>query len=259
MRPTRSETTHGGSWLDADWPAPPGVRAGQTLRNGGVGAAPFDSLNLATHVGDDPEAVAANREHLRVALQFGNEPQWLRQVHGVRAVRLPAADPEPEADAAWTTRPGLACAVLTADCLPVLFSAIDGSVVAAAHAGWRGLANGVLESTIAAMATPPAQLQAWLGAAIGPAAFEVGPEVRARFIDQDAALATCFERGRADRWFADLHALARGRLRRAGIAAVYGGNHCTYSEPELWFSYRRTPCCGRMASLIWIDAATSAR
>ncbi|MDP9142541.1 MAG: peptidoglycan editing factor PgeF [Pseudomonadota bacterium] len=259
MRPTRSETVHCGSWLEADWPAPPGVRAGQTLRNGGVSTAPFDTLNLATHVSDNPEAVAANREHLRAALQLVDEPQWLRQVHGVRAVSLPAADPEPEADAAWTTRSGLACAVLTADCLPVLFSAVDGSVVAAAHAGWRGLANGVLESTIAAMATPPAQLQAWLGAAIGPAAFEVGPEVRSSFVGQDATLEAYFERGRDDRWVADLYALARARLRRAGITAVYGGNRCTYSEPDAWFSYRRTPRCGRMASLIWIDAAMSVR
>ncbi len=259
MRPTGSEAAHGGSWLEADWPAPPGVRAGQTLRHGGFGAAPFDTLNLAIHVGDDPDTVAANRECLRSALQLTNPPQWLRQVHGVHAVRLPAADREPEADAAWTTHRGLACAVLTADCLPVLFSAVDGSAVGAAHAGWRGLANGVLESTIAAMAVPPARLQAWLGAAIGPAAFEVGPEVRACFVDQDAALAACFERGRGDRWLADLHALARARLRRAGISAVHGGNRCTYSEPDTWFSYRRTPRCGRMASLIWIDAAAPAR
>lgn len=242
-------------WIAADWPAPPGVRAGQSLRAGGVSAAPFDALNLATHVGDDPQAVAANRRRFCEILQLDREPQWLRQVHGRDAVRLPAPDAEPQADAAWTTQPGVACAVLTADCLPVLLSAVDGSVVGAAHAGWRGLADGVLEATLDAMATPPARLQAWLGAAIGPAAFEVGPEVRARFVDDDPALAACFAQGAGDRWFADLYALARARLRRAGVAAIYGGGRCTFRESAAYFSYRRDARCGRMASAIWIDPA----
>jgi YfiH family protein len=156
-------------------------------------------------------------------------------------------------------QPGVSCAVLTADCLPVLFSAVDGSAVGAAHAGWRGLAGGVLEATLAAMAIPPTRLQAWFGAAIGPAAFEVGPEVRAVFVDDDAALAGCFLRGTGDRWHADLYALARARLRRAGVTAIYGGDRCTYSDPAAYFSYRREARCGRMASLIWIDPAARAQ
>ncbi|HEY1075681.1 MAG TPA: peptidoglycan editing factor PgeF [Fontimonas sp.] len=246
-------------WVEADWPAPPGVRTLQTLRGGGSSAAPYDSLNLASHVGDDPAAVAANRERLRAALQLRQPLQWLRQVHGVQVASLPAAEPEPEADAAWTRQPGVPCAVLTADCLPVLFSAVDGSAVAAAHAGWRGLADGVLEATIAALPVAPRRLQAWFGAAIGPQAFEVGPEVRARFVGEDAALSACFRQGRDDRWMADLYALARARLQRAGIAAIYGGNRCTYSETGDWFSYRRAARCGRMASLIWIDETRADR
>lgn len=249
----------GPGWIAADWPAPPGVHAGQTLRGGGVSVAPFDTLNLASHVGDLPPDVAENRRRLRSTLKLDGEPQWLRQVHGIDVVRLPATTTEPQADAAWTTQPGVSCAVLTADCLPVLFSATDGSVVAAAHAGWRGLSHGVLEATLAAMATPPTQLQAWLGAAIGPTAFEVGPEVHACFVDEDAALADCFRRGNGDRWYADLYALARARLRRAGLTAIYGGNHCSYNEPAAYFSYRRDARCGRMASLIWIDPAARPR
>lgn len=246
-------------WIAADWPAPPGVRAGQTLRAGGVSAAPFDALNLASHVDDAPHDVAENRRRLRSALQLAGEPQWLRQVHGIDVAQLPAAEPEPQADAAWTRQAGVSCAVLTADCLPVLISACDGSIVGAAHAGWRGLSQGVLEATLAAMATPAGKLQAWLGAAIGPDAFEVGPEVRACFVDADPTLAACFRRGNGDRWYADLYALARARLRRAGLTAIYGGNHCSYREPDRYFSYRREPRCGRMASLIWIDPTAPAR
>lgn len=242
-------------WIEADWPAPPGVRAGQTLRSGGVSQPPFDSLNLATHVDDATAAVATNRQRVRDTLELIAEPQWLQQVHGIRVAGLPAAEREPEADAAWTSQRGVPCAVLTADCLPVLFSALDGTAVAAAHAGWRGLANGVLEATISAMPAAPRKLQAWLGAAIGPNAFEVGPEVRACFVDQDAVFAACFRPGRGDRWMADIYALARARLERAGVTAIYGGHRCTYNEPDVWFSFRRAPRCGRMASLIWIDAA----
>lgn len=243
------------TWIAADWPAPPGVRAGQTMRDGGVSQPPFASLNLATHVDDAAEAVAINRKRVRDALQLRAEPQWLRQVHGVHVACLPAHEREPEADAAWTSEPGVSCAVMTADCLPVLFSALDGTAVAAAHAGWRGLANGVLEATIAAMPVAPRNLQAWLGAAIGPDAFEVGPEVRACFVDQHADFATAFRPGRGDRWMADIYALARARLQRVGVTAIYGGSRCTFSEPDVWFSFRRAPRCGRMASLIWIDAA----
>lgn len=236
------------------WPAPSRVRAVQTLRHGGVGSAPYDSFNLASHVGDSAETVAANRRLLRTTLGLPREPVWLRQVHGTRVVALPRAESEPEADSAWTAEPGMVCAVLTADCLPVLLCADDGSVVGAAHAGWRGLAGGVLEATVAAMPVPPTRLIAWLGAAIGPDAFEVGPEVRETFVAADPALARYFTAGAGDRWFADLYALARARLRRAGVDAVHGGGACTYREAQSYFSYRREPRCGRMAALIWIAA-----
>lgn len=237
----------------ADWPAPHGVRACQTLRGGGCSTAPYDSLNLAAHVGDDPAAVAANRARLRSALHLPMEPQWLRQVHGVAVAALPTPEPEPQADAAWTAQPGVVCAVLTADCLPVLLCSDDGAVVAAVHAGWRGLASGVLERTLAALPQPAVRMHAWLGAAIGPAAFEVGPEVRAAFVGDDTAAAPCFEPGAGDRWHADLYALARLRLRRLGLASISGGGACTHHDAGRYFSHRRDGRCGRMASLIWID------
>lgn len=238
----------------ADWPAPSRVCALQTLRWGGIGQAPYDSFNLAGHAGDDPGSVAENRRLLRATLGLPGEPVWLRQVHGTRVVSLPCAESEPEADAAWTAEPRVVCAVMTADCLPVLLCADDGSVVGAAHAGWRGLAAGVLEATVAAMPVPPSRLIAWLGAAIGPASFEVGPEVRDAFVSADPASAGCFVAGERDRWFADLYALARVRLRGAGVVAVHGGGACTYRDAQSYFSYRRESHCGRMAALIWIAA-----
>ncbi len=239
----------------ANWAAPARVHALQTLRSGGVSEPPFDTLNLATHVGDSAQAVAENRRRLRAELALPADPVWLRQVHGTRVVRLPEVQDEPEADAAWTTQPGVVCAVLTADCLPVLLCADDGSVVAAAHAGWRGLAAGVLEATVAALPLPASRLQAWLGAAISPRAFEVGPEVRATFVADAPALAAAFTPGAGDRWYADLYALARGRLRRAGIGAIHGGSACTHSDAQHYFSYRRDGRSGRMATLIWIAPA----
>ncbi|MFA5941684.1 MAG: peptidoglycan editing factor PgeF [Sinimarinibacterium sp.] len=238
----------------ADWPAPSRIRACQTLRCDGCSAAPYDSFNLAAHVGDDPSAVARNRQALRAALQLPSEPRWLRQVHGTDVAALPAPGPEPLADAAWTRQPGVVCAVLTADCLPVLLCSDDGSVVAAAHAGWRGLANGVLEETLAALPLPAQRVHAWLGAAIGPAAFEVGPEVRRSFVDRDAAARDCFAPGAGDRWFADLYALARLRLHRLGVQSIDGGGACTHRDVARYFSHRRDGACGRMASLIWIEA-----
>jgi polyphenol oxidase len=243
--------------LHADWPAPAAVRALQTRRGGGVSSGAFASLNLGDHVGDDPLAVAANRRRLGAALQLPAEPQWLDQVHGTRVVALPDASSHPQADACWAVRPGVVCAVLTADCLPVLLCADDGSAVAAAHAGWRGLAAGVLEATVAALPAPPGRCLAWFGAAIGPAAFEVGPEVRAALIAADAGCAPAFTRGREDRWHADLYALARRRLLRAGVGAVYGGGLCTAGDAAAWFSHRRDGRSGRMASLIWIDRAAA--
>lgn len=235
-----------------DWPAPPNVHACVTTRQGGVSEGPFASLNLATHVGDDPERVQENRMLLYAALGFESEPLWLTQVHGTDVVRAEAATPGVSADAATSSTSRRVCGVLTADCLPVLFCNDIGTVVAAAHAGWRGLADGVLEHTIAAMKLPPGRLLAWLGPAIGPAAFEVGPEVRARFMGGHPEAGQAFQGGARDRYLADLYLLARQRLEAAGVPHVFGGEFCTYSEPDLFFSYRRDGTCGRMASMIWL-------
>lgn len=243
--------------LYAQWPAPPAVRALQTRRDGGVSSGAFATLNLGDHVGDDPLAVAENRRRLCAALQLPAEPQWLDQVHGTRVVALPEASRRPRADACWTAQAGVVCAVLTADCLPVLLCADDGSAVAAAHAGWRGLAAGVLEATVAALPVHPSHCLAWLGAAIGPAAFEVGPEVRAELVAADPGCDQAFTAGRGDRWHADLYHLARRRLRRAGVGAIHGGGLCTAADAAAWFSHRRDGRSGRMASLIWIDRSAA--
>ncbi len=233
-----------------DWPAPPGVRAVMTLRTGGVSGGPYASLNLGDHVGDEPEAVAENRRLLREALALPAEPLWLEQVHGTGVARFDGPD-RPQADAAVALAPGQVCAVMVADCLPVLLADRHGACVAAAHAGWRGLAAGVLEATVAAMPADPSQLVAWLGPAIGPDAFEVGPEVRAAFIAADAAAADAFRPGTGDRWLADVYQLARQRLARAGVTEVHGGGLCTVSDPARFFSYRRDGVTGRMAALVW--------
>lgn len=242
--------------IRAQWPAPPGIHAVQTTRAGGVSLAPYQALNLGSNTGDSPDAVAANRHVLRQALQLPAEPSWLRQVHGVDVVEAgAAAGLSPCADAVCSARAGEVCAVLTADCLPVLFCSLDGDWLAAAHAGWRGLAAGVLEATLA-RAPRSARLIAWLGAALGPDHFEVGPEVRQSFVQACAEDAAAFRPGQGDRWMADLYALARGRLRRAGVQGIYGGGLCTYADPARFFSFRRA-ChegageTGRMASLIW--------
>jgi hypothetical protein len=235
-----------------DWPVPPRVRAVSTLRTGGVSSSPYESLNLAMHVGDEPDRVLENRRRLRAQLELAHEPAWLKQVHGTGVARASAAN-LPVADAAIAEAPGPACAILTADCLPVLFASTDGKRVAAAHAGWRGLSRGVLEATIDALATPPRELLAWLGPAIGPAHFEVGTEVRDAFLRLDPAAVAAFRANERHRWQADLYRLARQHLNRAGIDAVYGGGLCTYGETERFFSYRRDGECGRLATLIWIE------
>lgn len=243
--------------LLARWPAPAGIHALQTTRAGGVSPAPYDTLNLGGNTGDEPAHVAENRRRLREQLGLPSEPLWLRQVHGVtvqEAVNI-AAEP-PCADAACTTQAGVVCAVLTADCLPVLFCSDDGQWLAAAHAGWRGLAAGVLEATLARASRPPARLLAWLGAAIGPAHFEVGPEVRAAFVQVHEEDAMAFAPGHDGRWQADLYQLARLRLARAGVSRVYGGGLCTYADAQRFYSFRRAchrqaPETGRMATLIW--------
>ncbi len=238
------------------WAAPSNVRALQTTRRGGVSQGPWASLNLGDHVGDDPDAVAANRVAVRSLLPA--EPAWLRQVHGTVAVNAAHGSKMAEADAAWAHRPGCVCVVMTADCLPVLFCDRAGSVVAAAHAGWRGLLAGVLEETVAAMGGAPGELLAWLGPAIGPRRFEVGDEVRAAFVARDAEAGTCFRpAGIAEKWLCDLPALARRRLATCGVCDVTGGDECTVETPDRYFSFRRDGTTGRMATMIWLDATVA--
>jgi YfiH family protein len=227
-------------FLMPDWPAPANVRALVTTRAFG---------NLADHVGDEKSAVAARRAALRRHLPA--EPLWLSQVHGQRCVAAEGASPGVEADASCARTAGCVCAVLTADCLPILFCDQAGIVVAAAHAGWRGLLGGVIEATVAAMAVPPQRLLAWLGPAIGPAAFEVGEEVRTAFVADDPDAFAAFVPRPNGKWSCDLYALARQRLARLGVTQVHGGGRCTYSETDLFYSYRRERDTGRMASLVW--------
>lgn len=240
--------------LRPEWPAPPGVRAASTTRVGGLSQGDFRGLNLASHVDDDPVAVARNRALLRDTLALPGEPLWLTQVHGRVVVDAAHASEGTEADASFSSTPGAVCAVMTADCLPVLFADQRGGAVAAAHAGWRGLASGVLEATLGRFEAP-SRVIAWLGPAIGPEVFEVGDEVRAAFCERQAEARHCFRSVRPGHWLADIYALARLRLVAAGVGEVYGGGRCTYSEPELFYSYRRSRRTGRMASLIWIEEA----
>lgn len=237
-----------------DWPAHAGIRAAFTLRTGGVSRPPFDTFNIAAHVGDDPGAVAENRALLRDSLGLTAEPVWLEQVHGHRVLDLDGLtsfDSLEPADAAVSSTAGRICAIQVADCMPVLFAAADGSAIGAAHAGWRGLAAGVLEETLLAMRTPPAELLAWLGPAIGQANFEVGEEVRDAFLRADAGASSAFVVNPRGRWQCDLYGLARRRLAALGVTSFYGGGWCTYADPGLFFSYRRDGRCGRMAALIW--------
>ena len=239
--------------LVPDWPAPPTVRALSTTRLGGVSCGPYASLNLAQHCGDAVQAVAENRQRLQALLNLAAPPLWLNQVHGTRVVALEQAQGLESADASTSYSSGRACVVMTADCLPVLFCNRAGTLVAAAHAGWRGLVGGVLEATIAALPCSASELLAWLGPAIGPSAFEVGEEVRAAFIAHDPAAITSFQPSPNGRWLADLYRLARQRLAAVGVSAVYGGGRCTFSEAEYFHSYRRDGAhSGRMASLVWL-------
>lgn len=272
--------------LRADWPAPPGVVAFTTLRRGaGVSQPPFDSFNLGARCGDDADAVARNRAELVERFGLPSAPRWLRQVHGATVVRcddgatvcrserseesavavesrylaalgmrsaaLGMTSAEPEADAAVTAMSGAVLAILTADCLPVVFAADDGSEVAAAHAGWRGLCGGVLEATSAAMQASPERIQAWLGPAAGPQAYEIGEQVFAAFVDRDPRAAIAFTATHAGHWRVDLYALARQRLLDAGITRVFGGGLCTISDSQRFYSHRRDRRTGRMATLVW--------
>ena len=238
-------------WITPVWPAPANVRALCTTRYGGVSAGAYASLNLGDHVDDDPLAVAHNRALLREHLPA--DPLWLKQVHTTTVAAADCACGTPEADAAIARQPHKICAVLTADCLPVLLCDHAGIVVGAAHAGWRGLAAGVIESTIAAMDADPATLLAWLGPAIGPSAFEVGDEVREIFLAYDGAAASAFTPHAPGKWLADIYRLARLRLAHSGITQIYGGDFCTFHDRERFFSYRRDGTTGRMASLIWLN------
>lgn len=239
------------AWIVPDWPAPARVRALSTTRAGGVSVAPYDSLNLGIHVGDDPANVAANRAQVRRIVP--SEPAWLNQVHGTVVVDAASVAGVPDADASVSRTPGAVCVVMTADCLPVLLCDRAGTVVGAAHAGWRGLHGGVIEATVAAMQVVPADVIAWLGPAIGPTAFEVGDEVRAAFVATDAIAEAAFKpAGQPGKWLADIYLLARQRLAALGVTAVYGGDCCTVSESRRFFSYRRDGVTGRMASLVWL-------
>ncbi len=234
--------------ISAQWPAPAQVKAYVTT----------NQANMALHVGDDPRKVLLNRAQLTEQLQLTQPICWLEQQHTTLVVKADHWQQPPIADAVWTDQPGLACAVMTADCLPVFFTDLKGEKVAAAHAGWRGLLGGVLENTVAAMHTDPAQLIAWFGPAISQAAFEVGEEVRAAFVEQDAeAVAAFIPTEKPNHWLADLYQLARLRLMRLGLTACYGGDYCTYNQSDLFYSYRRSARSvnigGRMASLIWFD------
>ena len=235
-----------------EWPAPANVQAAFTTRQGGVSHGVYQGLNLGLHVADDPQLVVQNRQLLTQQLALPAAPIWLEQVHGTDVLRAetPLATP-PQADAAVTTTIGLPLTVMTADCLPVLFCDKAGTVVATAHAGWRGLCAGVLEKTIAAMQVAPDEILAWIGPAIGPSAFEVGDEVKAAFVAHDPQAAAAFV-AHQDKWLADLFMLARQRISAAGVSATYGGSQCTYNDAQQFYSYRRDGQTGRMAGLIWL-------
>ena len=237
-------------WIVPEWPAPAGVKALITSRNGGVSGGAFASFNLSLRAGDNPEAVMANRARLRQFLP--QEPKWLAQQHGTHVVEIDGIDEMPQADASIARQPGTVCAIMVADCVPVLFTDRSGTLVAAAHAGWRGLAGGVIENTLRNMSVAPGEVLAYLGPGIGPRAFEVGAEVRDAFIARDARAASAFAPECAGKWLADLYALARLALMRAGVTQVRGGDLCTLSDPLRFYSYRRdNRVTGRMAALIW--------
>lgn len=239
-------------WIAPDWPLAGRIRVISTLRTGGSSVGPYASLNLAAHVGDRPEAVAANRRRLRDAAQLPAEPLWLEQVHGVDVARHADTPTGVRADAAVAFEPGRVCAVMTADCLPVVLADADGTRVAVAHAGWRGLLGGVLEATVAELGAAAGNLHAWLGPAIGPESFEVGAEVREAYVARVRGSEACFIRNERGRYFADLYRLARLVLESAGVGTVHGGGWCTHRERERFFSFRRDGVTGRMATLAWI-------
>lgn len=240
--------------LVPDWPAPSGVGALMTTRTGGCSRGPYASLNLGTRCGDDPAAVSENRR--RLAQHLPAAPVWLQQVHGTEVADADQAQREArvvQADAGVARQPGTVCAVLVADCMPVLFADEAATVVAAAHAGWRGLSGGVLEATVSAMDIPPERLLAWLGPAIGASRYEVGEEVRSAFLARDRAAASAFRATRPGHWLLDLYAAARQRLAACGVERVHGGDFCTYTDAARFYSFRRERTTGRMAALVWLQ------
>lgn len=240
--------------IQPNWPAPANVHAFTTTRKGGVSKPPYTHLNLATHVNDNEADVATNRALLYKQFSLPCEPVWLNQVHGIKVIRAGFYLTPPTADASYTTQQNCVCAVLTADCLPLLICNQQGTQVAAIHAGWRGLAAGIIEQTLASFAQAKDELLVWLGPAISQQAFEVGNEVHEQFLAIDTQAEQAFIlSARPHHWLADIYQLAKQRLQSIGIKAIYGGEYCTYQQPELFYSYRRDGALsGRMASLIWI-------
>ncbi|MBI5890715.1 MAG: peptidoglycan editing factor PgeF [Nitrosomonadales bacterium] len=240
------------TFIYPEWPAPANVKALQTTRLGGISAAPYDAFNLGLHVGDDPVRVNRNRQML--APFMPSEPVWMEQVHGVEVANADAAACRVVADASVAKQRGSVCVIMTADCLPVLLCDEDGSVVAAAHAGWKGLAAGVIEATVKEMGVAPQKLMAWLGPTIGPHAFEVGEDVRAAFMAHDASAAAAFVPLAAEgKYRADMVRLARQRLNALGISRIYGGTFCTFHQKDKFYSYRRDGVTGRMGTFIWLE------
>ncbi len=238
-------------WVAPDWPAHPRVRGFITARAGGASAGPYATFNLGELTADDPAAVRENKARLSRLLPA--PPRWLKQVHGPLVVRADQVDSPVAADGSFTRTPRVVCAVKAADCMPVLLSDDAGTCVGIAHAGWRGLASGVIENTVASLGAAPQSVMAFLGPAIGPDAFEVGDEVRAAFCEVDPHAAAAFRSVRAGKWLADLFMLGRQRLARCGVSRIYGGGLCTYSNPDRFYSHRRNPVTGRMDAVIWLD------
>lgn len=243
-------------FIQPDWPAPAAVRAFTTTRAGGISLSPYSSFNLAQHVGDDSDHVAQNRSMLKQQLALPEEPQWLQQIHGTALLDLDQQVADSEADGSFATVTNKVCTVMTADCLPILMCSSAGDKVAALHAGWRGLAAGIIGKGVAAMAVESAQLLVWLGPAIGPQNFEVGAEVYQAFVGQTPGTGTAFESTREGHWRANLYQLARLQLSELGVQQVYGGEFCTFEDTDQFYSYRRDGVTGRMATLIWLQGAT---
>lgn len=236
-------------WILPDWPCSPTIRSLITTRSGGISTGQYASMNLGDTVGDDPEHVRENRR--RLCLHLPSAPRWLQQIHGDAVVEADTVTDLPLADASFTLKTDIVCAIRVADCLPILLCDRNATSVGAIHAGWRGLCGGVIENTVGSMKVPPDELMAYLGPAIGPGAFEVGEDVYSAFVDHDARAAAAFRSHKPGKWFADLFLLARQRLNNAGVEAIFGGTLCTYSDPAHFFSHRRDKPGGRMAALIW--------